>query len=177
MIAELPRDFPGAIFVVVHTSPLGPSLLPQVLERAGRLPASHARHREAIVGGRIYVAPPDQHLLVRPGRVELSRGPRENHSRPAVDPLFRSAAGAYGPRVIGVVLSGALGDGTSGLLAVKARGGTAIVQHPDEAIVNGMPRSALRLVHVDRVLPAADIAPMLVPLAGEPVAARGVSEM
>jgi two-component system chemotaxis response regulator CheB len=168
LIGGLPADFSGAVLVVVHTSPHGPSALPRVLEWVGGLPAAHARHGEAIAGGRIYVAPPDYHLLVRPGHVELSHGPRENHSRPAVDPLFRSAARAYGPRVIGVVLSGALGDGAAGLMAIKARGGIAIVQDPAEAIVDGMPRSALQLVEVDRVLPAAEIAPALVRFAGEP---------
>jgi two-component system chemotaxis response regulator CheB len=176
-VSGLPADFPGAIFVVVHTSPEAPSILPRLLARAGRLPAKHAESGEPIVAGRIYVAPPDWHLLVRPGYVELTHGPRENHARPAVDPLFRSASRAYGPRVVGVVLSGALGDGTAGLLAIKARGGTAVVQDPAEALVEGMPSSALKLVDVDRVLPAADIAPALVRYAGESIATRGGAEM
>ncbi|MEA2583559.1 MAG: two-component system, chemotaxis family, protein-glutamate methylesterase/glutaminase [Thermomicrobiales bacterium] len=173
MVQGLPADFPAAVFVVVHTTPHTPSVLPRLLERAGQLPAGHARHGEAIVGGRIYVAPPDQHVLVRQGYVELSHGPRENHSRPAVDPLFRSASRAYGSRVTAVVLSGALGDGTAGLMSVKSRGGAAIVQDPNEAIVDGMPRSALRLVEADWVLPAAEIAPVLVQLASEPITTRG----
>ncbi|HEY7033302.1 MAG TPA: chemotaxis protein CheB [Thermomicrobiales bacterium] len=177
MVHGLPADFPGAVFVVVHTSPQAPSVLPHLLARAGQLPAKHAEHGEPIVAGRIYVAPPDQHLLVRPGYVELRHGPRENHSRPAVDPLFRSASRAYGPRVTGVVLSGALGDGSAGLLSIKARGGIAIVQDPSEAIVEGMPRSALRLVDVDCTLPAAKIAPALVHFANEPISARGDAAM
>jgi two-component system, chemotaxis family, protein-glutamate methylesterase/glutaminase len=173
----LPADFPGTVFVVVHTTPHSPSVLPNLLERAGRLPAHHARHGESITTGRIYVAPPDCHLLVRAGYVELAHGPRENHARPAVDPLFRSASRAYGSRVTGVILSGALGDGTAGLLSIKSRGGVAIVQDPDEAMVEGMPRSALRLVEVDRVLKAADIAPALVRFASEPITPRGVPAM
>jgi two-component system chemotaxis response regulator CheB len=177
MVQGLPADFPGAVFVVVHTTPTGPSVLPRLLTRAGPIPARHPENGEPIVAGQIYVAPPDQHLLVHPGFVELTHGPRENHSRPAVDPLFRSASRAYGPRVTGVVLSGALGDGTAGLLSIKARGGLAIVQDPADAIVDGMPRSALRLVQADCVLPAAKIAPALVQFANEPVATRGGIEM
>jgi two-component system chemotaxis response regulator CheB len=177
VVRGLPAEFPAAIFVVVHTSPDVPSVLPRIIQRAGQLPAHHARDGAPITVGRIYVAPPDRHLLVREGYVELTRGPRENHSRPAVDPLFRSASRAYGHRVMGVVLSGALGDGAAGLLAVKSRGGAAIVQDPDEAIIEGMPRSALRLVDVDCVLPAAMIAQALVQLAREPVAAAGAPAM
>lgn len=177
IVAELPAHYPGAIFVVVHTPPSRPSLLPTILERAGPLPAAHARHGEPIVGGRIYIAPPDHHLLVRSGYVEVTRGPRENHSRPAVDPLFRSAARAYGARVVGVVLSGALGDGSSGLMAIKVRGGYAIVQDPDEALVEGMPRSALQLVQTDQICRAAEIAPLVVRLAEEPVTQEGASAM
>jgi two-component system chemotaxis response regulator CheB len=177
MVKGLPADFPGVVFVVVHTSPQAPSVLPRLLARAGHLPAKHAENGETVVSGRIYVAPPDQHLLVRPGFVELTHGPRENHSRPAVDPLFRSASRVYGPRVTGVVLSGALGDGTAGLLSIKARGGMAVVQDPNEAIVEGMPRSALRIVDVDCILPAAQIAPALVEFASEPISARGDATM
>jgi two-component system chemotaxis response regulator CheB len=157
----LPADLPAAVFVVTHLSPTARSRLPEILSRAGPLPAHAARDGDPIEPGCIAVAPPDRHLLVRPGRIELTRGPRENHTRPAVDPLFRSAARSYGARVIGVVLSGALYDGTAGLLAVKAHGGTTIVQDPADATVDGMPRSALRLVRADDVLPAAAIGPAL----------------
>jgi two-component system chemotaxis response regulator CheB len=172
-----PADLPAAVFVVLHTPPYAVSRLPRILARSGPLPAAHAVDGEPIEAGRVYVAPPDRHLLLRPGRVELSRGPRENHARPAVDPLFRSAARAYGPRVVGVVLSGALYDGSAGLMAIKARGGAAVVQDPVEAVVAGMPRSALRYVAADHVLPAAAIAPMLDRLAREPVAEGGAAAM
>ena len=134
---------------------------------------AHAQDGEPISPGRIYVAPHDHHLLVEPGHLRVVRGPRENHHRPAVDPLFRSAALTYGPRVVGVVLSGALNDGTAGLIAIKRRGGVAIVQDPAEALVPGMPGSALRNVAIDYCLPIADISPLLAQLAREPVAEEG----
>ena len=127
----LSPDLKAALLVVLHMGANGLGILPEILERAGPLPAANARDGEAIRPGRIYVAPPDHHLLLEPsGHVRLSRGPKENRFRPAVDPLFRSAAHAFGPRVIGVVLTGFLDDGTAGLWAIKARGGTAVVQHP-----------------------------------------------
>ena len=161
LVSGLPPDLPATLFVVVHVQPYAVSRLPEILSRAGSLPATHASDGELVQRGRIYVAPPDRHLLVRQGRITLSRGPRENHSRPAIDPLFRSAARAYGSRVIGVVLSGALYDGSIGLLVVKTRGGIAIVQDPREAVIDSMPRSALKLVDADYVLAAADIASVL----------------
>lgn len=156
VIAELPADFPAPIFVVVHVG-TGRSVLPTLLSRRGALEASHAVHDERFVPGHIYVAPPDRHMLVREDRIELSHGPRENHSRPAIDPLFRSAARAHGERVTGVILSGALGDGSAGLLMVQAHGGTSVVQDPADAIVESMPASALRLVRTDHILSAAAI--------------------
>jgi two-component system chemotaxis response regulator CheB len=132
------------------------------------LPAAHAADGAAFQHSHIYIAPPDHHLLVERGHVRVVRGPRENCHRPAADPLFRSAARAYGPRVVGVVLTGSLDDGTAGLLAIKQRGGTAVVQDPREALFSGMPRSALEHVNVDYCLPLPKIAPLLVRLAGEP---------
>ena len=119
----LPPDFPAAVFVVVHISPTSRSVLPDLLSRAGKLPARHPANEEAISLGTIYVAPPDTHMLLRPGHVTLRRGPHENRTRPAIDPLFRSAAVTYRSRVIGVVLSGLLDDGCAGLIAIKACGG------------------------------------------------------
>ena len=119
LVGGLPEDFPASIFVVVHVSPQTPSLLHEILTRAGRLPAVSAHDHQEIRPGHIYVAPPDHHLLIeRGGYVRLTRGPKENRFRPAVDPLFRSAARVYGPRVVGVILSGGLDDGTAGLWAV-----------------------------------------------------------
>lgn len=156
VIAELPGDFAAPVFVVVHVG-TGRSVLPTLLSRGGVLQATHATHGERFEAGHIYVAPSDRHMLVREDRIELSHGPRENHSRPAIDPLFRSAARAHGSRVTGVILSGALGDGSTGLMTIKGHGGTAIVQDPDDAIVESMPVSALRLVEADHVLPARGI--------------------
>jgi two-component system, chemotaxis family, protein-glutamate methylesterase/glutaminase len=169
----LPCGLPAAIFIVLHVSPEGPSFLPEILSRVGPLPVTHAVDGEVITPGRIYVASPDRHLLVEQGRVRLTRGPRENRFRPAVDVLFRSAAYAYGGRVIGVILTGALDDGTAGLWAVKDRGGLAIVQDPLEAFCASMPQSALRHVVVDACLPLAKIAPMLGRLASEPAPVEG----
>ena len=165
----LPADLPAAVFVVLHVPAQGPSVLPRILSRAGPLPASHPADGEEIRHGRVYVAPPDFHLLVKPGHVRVARGPRENGHRPAADALFRTAARSYGPRVVGVVLSGVLDDGTAGLTAVKQAGGLAVVQHPDDALYDGMPRSALDNVAIDHCLPVADLPALLVRLANEPV--------
>ena len=122
LVRGLPANLPAAVFVVMHFPAQSPSAMPQILTRAGPLPAAHARHGEVIRPGRIYVAVPDHHLIVHREVVHLVRGPQENRCRPAIDPLFRSAAVAYGPRVIGVILSGSLYDGTVGLLAIKRHG-------------------------------------------------------
>jgi two-component system chemotaxis response regulator CheB len=175
----LPPDLPAAVFAVLHVTPAAPSALPEILSRNSALPARHAVDGEAIEYGRVYVAPPDHHLLVESERVRVVRGPKENRVRPAADPLFRSAAKFYGPRVVGVVLTGALDDGTAGLAAIKRRGGVAVVQDPEEALYSGMPRSALENVAVDHCLPLAGIAPLLGRLAMAPAqeaAAYPVSE-
>src|SRR5687768_7340305 len=177
LVAGLPRDFPASLLVVVHIPPYAISRLPDILSRSGPLLATHAQQGEAIEPGRIYVAPPDRHLLVRAGWIELSRGPRENHARPAIDPLFRTAARAYGRRTIGIVLSGALYDGSMGLLAIKTRGGLAIVQDPTEAIVDSMPRRAIERAAADHVLPVAEIAAALTDLVQQPVIAQGETSM
>src|SRR5215204_506022 len=177
LVAGLPRNFPAPLLVVVHIPPYAVSRLPEILSRSGPLPAAHARHGEAIEPGRIYIAPPDRHLLVRSGWIELSRGPRENHCRPAIDPLFRTAARVYGARVIGIILSGALYDGSMGLLAIKTRGGMAIVQDPQEAIVDSMPRRAIERVEAEHVLPVAEMAAALTDLIRQPVIAQGGTSM
>lgn len=171
LVAGLPANLPAALFVVWHLPPDGHGVLPDVLNQARTLPVAHAVDGESITLGHITIAPPDHHLLVEPGRVRVTKGPKEHRFRPAVDPLFRSAASAYGPRVIGVVLSGALDDGTAGLKTIKQCGGTAIVQDPRDAEVPSMPRNAMRAVAVDYVVPAADLAALLVRLSHENVTA------
>jgi two-component system chemotaxis response regulator CheB len=174
ILAGLPADFPGSLFVILHTSRDAPGVLDTIFGRAGSLPALVARDDERFAPGHVYVAPPDQHLLLEPGRLRLTRGPKENRFRPAIDPLFRSAAQAYGPRVVGIVLSGGLDDGTSGLWTIQRLGGLAIVQDPQEAWAPSMPQSAMRNVPAADVLPARDIAALLVRLAsGEPAAEGG----
>jgi two-component system, chemotaxis family, protein-glutamate methylesterase/glutaminase len=165
LVAQLPPDYPGAVLVVLHVAPTGTSVLPQILTRAGDLRATHAVDGEQIEAGRIYVAPPDRHLLVSDGRLSLDRGPRINGHRPAVDALFRSAAGSSGRNTIGVVLSGVLDDGTAGLAAVKRRGGRAFVQDPDEALYPAMPRHALEFVRPDLVASARAIGQALAAVA------------
>jgi len=167
LVGGLPEDLRASVFVVLHTSADSPGLLAAILGRAGKLPVSAAVDGERIRPGRIYVAPPDHHLIVEPGIVRTTRGPRENRFRPAIDPLFRSAAQTYGPRVVGVILTGYLDDGTAGLWMVKRLGGTAVVQDPEDALVDSMPRSALLHVRVDHCLPLADIAPLLTRLSSE----------
>lgn len=174
LVNDLPEDLPAAIFVVLHTSAHTPSALPKILSRHGRLQAEHATNGSAPKHGCIYVAPPDQHLMLEHGRMRVVRGPRENRHRPAIDPLFRSAAEVYGPRVVGVVLTGALDDGTAGLFAIKQRGGIAVVQDPADAYFPDMPESALEYVDVDHVLPVAEMPAMLVQLAHQPAADDGV---
>jgi two-component system, chemotaxis family, protein-glutamate methylesterase/glutaminase len=168
LAASLPADLAAALFVVLHVPSTATSALPDILNRNGPLRAAHARDGEPIEHGRIYVAPPDQHLLLRTSHVHLTRGPRENGHRPAIDPLFRSAAREYASRVIGVVLSGTLDDGTAGLLAIKSRGGLAVVQEPADALYPGMPSNAAKHAGVDHVLDAASVGKLLARLTAEP---------
>jgi two-component system, chemotaxis family, protein-glutamate methylesterase/glutaminase len=176
LAGALPQDLPVAVFVVVHYPEEAPSTLPHLLSRAGPLVATNPRDGDPIEHGRIYVAAPGSHLQVKEGRVRLTRGPKENHHRPAIDPLFRTAALAYGARVVGVLLSGADGDGTAGLQAVKQRGGVAVVQDPDEASFARMPKSALEYVEVDHCLPLDGIAALLSRLATEARSQEGVEQ-
>jgi len=168
LLGGLPAELEASVFVVMHVAADGPGILPRILQEGCALPVEHARDGEEIRRGRVYVAPPDCHLLVERDRMRVSHGPKENLSRPAIDPLFRSAAYVFGPRVVGVVLTGRLDDGTAGLWAVKRRGGAALVQDPDEATYPSMPRSAIRYVEVDEVAPLAALGPLVARLAGEP---------
>jgi two-component system chemotaxis response regulator CheB len=167
LVAQLPADFPAAICVVVHSSPEAPGILDGILSRAGALPARNARDRERLEPGSIYVAPPDYHLVLEPGIVRVTKGPRENRFRPAIDPLFRSAAQVYGPVTVGVILTGNLDDGTAGLWTIKQLGGTTIVQDPDDAQFPAMPVSALEHVRVDHTVPLGRLGPLLIRLTAE----------
>ena len=167
LVAQLPRDLRAAVLVVLHVAK-GRSMLPEILTRAGKLPVAHPDDGDRLEHGRIYVARPDFHLVVEARHIRVVHGPTENGCRPAVDPLFRSAARVFGPRVIGVVLTGALDDGTAGLAAVKEAGGVAIVQDPDEAFAPSMPRSARAFVKVDHVLPVREMGAMISRLTREP---------
>jgi two-component system, chemotaxis family, protein-glutamate methylesterase/glutaminase len=169
IVRELPVDFGASIFIVWHISPDIRGILPQVLNRENKIFAAHAYNNEEIKPNRIYVAPPDHHMLIQDGQIRITHGPKENRFRPAVDPLFRSAAYAYGSHVIGVILSGALDDGTAGLWTVKHYGGIAVVQNPLDAEVPSMPENALRAVQVDHNVPVSEIASLLARLSKEPV--------
>lgn len=168
--AALPTEPALAVFVVQHIGP-SRSLLPDLLSRQGKLRAFHPRDGDAIQFGAIHVAPPDRHLVIVDSHIRLSAGPHENLTRPAIDPTFRSAALAFGPRVQGVLLSGGLDDGVAGLAAIKRRGGVTIVQEPSEALMPSMPQTAIETVGIEHVLPAARIAAMIGEIAREPVPA------
>ncbi|MDX3910227.1 MAG: chemotaxis protein CheB [Sphingobium sp.] len=168
LCARLPRDFAGAICVAQHIAPSARSVLAELLNRAGPLPASSPRDGDPIEPGRIYVGSPDHHILVRPGRILMRRGPHENRTRPAANALFRSAALAYGARAVGVVLTGLLDDGTEGLIAIKAAGGISVVQDPEDAEWPSMPRNALSRDHVDYSVPLTEIPGLLSVLVGQP---------
>jgi two-component system, chemotaxis family, protein-glutamate methylesterase/glutaminase len=172
LIGSLPSNLGAAVFVVLHTPPYAESALPRILTASGLLFAAHARDGEQIELGRIYVAPPDRHLIVAKGHIHLSNGPKENRTRPAINPLFRSAALAYGPRVAGVLLSGLLDDGTLGLWEIKRRGGIAVVQEPEDAEHREMPANALRNVEVDYRVPLEKMGSVLTELVEEPVDQR-----
>jgi two-component system chemotaxis response regulator CheB len=166
LVAALPTDLPAPVCVALHVG-VRASILPELLRRRGSLPANHARHGEPLRPAQIYVAPPDHHLLVNPHTVQLSRGPREHHARPAIDPLFRTAALHWRERAVGVVLSGALDDGCAGQAAIKACGGTVVVQDPATAFDPSMPRSVLSNVSVDHCVGPKALGPLLAQLVGQ----------
>ena len=160
--------FPAAIFVVLHLLPRQASHLPEILQKQTPLRVAQAVDGEAIECGRAYVAPPDRHVVIEPGHLHLSSGPKENRTRPAINPLFRSAALAYGPRVIGVILSGILDDGSAGLWEIKRHGGMAVAQSPEDAAHRQMPDAAIANVHVDYLVPAGEMGALLSSLTLEP---------
>ena len=167
MFQELPAGLPASIFLVLHLRAERPSFLPEIIKKCTGLRVGHASDGEEIKTGRVYVAPQDRHVLIERGHIHLSAAPKENRTRPAINPRFRSAATAYGPRVIGVVLSGTLDDGTAGLWEIKRRGGVAIVQALEDAEHKGMPESAIANVDVDYLVPGDQIGPLLIRLTSE----------
>jgi two-component system chemotaxis response regulator CheB len=154
----LPASLPAAVLLVLHMPGDSPSALVRILGRVSELPVQAALDGDPLQPGRIVVARPDRHLVVRDSRIHLGRGPRENGHRPAVDPLFRSVARWFGEHVIAVVCSGALDDGAAGALAIAGRGGTVLIQDPTEAMYDGMPSAALRAVPTATTLPLASLA-------------------
>lgn len=168
-VSELPADLPAAVVVVLHMPAGGSSALPTILGRCGKLPVTAVHDGMRLEHGRVHVAPPSLHTVVRDDVLRLSRGPTENGHRPAVNVLFRSAALVAGPAVIGVILSGTLDDGTAGMAAIKSRGGLTLVQSPEDALYSGMPDNVLRHVAVDHVVPVAEMGALVARCAGEDV--------
>lgn len=174
-VRNLPSDFPLPVLVVLHVPASGPSVLPGILERAGRLPSRHPADGEMLEPGIVYVAPPDRHLSVQGCRVRVSSGPRENGHRPSADVLLRSVAEEFGERCAGVILSGTMDDGALGLRAVRSRGGLAVVQDPEQAAFPGMPRAAMEEAEPQVVCSVPEMGPRLVKWA-ESLAERGSGE-
>ena len=167
LVQHLPPDLPAAIFVVIHLYPRSGSVLPEILSRSGPFSAIHPKNGTVIEHGRIYVAPPDHHLLIEPGHVHLGSGPKEQRQRPCINVTFRSAANSYRERVIGVLLTGQLDDGVAGLWHIKRHGGVAVVQNPEEAMFPSMPLSALREIETDYTLRLADMGSLFQRLVSE----------
>ena len=173
LVAALPANLPAAVFIVLHISADAPSLLPAILGRETQMPVEHPKSGQHIKTGHIYIAPPDHHLLIEGRNVKLVHGPKENLHRPSIDTLFRSAARWCGPRVIGVVLTGARDDGTVGMRAIKQRGGITIVQDPLDAMFPSMPTSVMQQIEVDYSLPLREIPPLLNKLSREEAGDEG----
>jgi two-component system chemotaxis response regulator CheB len=177
LFGGLKPELNAAVFVVMHVLPYMKSHLPEILSKHSPIPVGHARDGAKIDMGRAYIAPPDQHLILEDGRMRLTFGPRVNHTRPAIDPLFESAAESHASSVIGVILSGSLYDGTKGLLSIKQAGGIAIVQDPEEALFPSMPESALQFVQVDYSLPVSEIASLINDLTEQNAPEQGEAQM
>jgi len=168
ILSGIPDTFPAAIGIVLHTSPESPGLAPEILDRVSRIPVTTAFDGQRLEAAHAYFAPVDRHLVVEPGHLRVIRGPREHRFRPAIDPLFRSAAQVFGSAAIGVLLSGNLDDGTAGLGAISRLGGTAVVQEPGDAAFPSMVTTAIERLNVDYVLPASGVADLLARLTAEP---------
>ncbi|MBX5171094.1 chemotaxis protein CheB [Rhizobium sp. NZLR1b] len=166
LVADLPADLPATVFVSTHIPSNSPGFLPEMLAARSKLPVTQAVDGQPIERGHVYLAAPDRHLLLMGETIMFGAGPRENMARPSIDPMFRSAALSFGPRVVGLVLTGMLNDGAAGLHAIKSNGGTAVVQHPLDAVADQMPLAALEAVEVDHVAAAADLGRFLTDLAG-----------
>ncbi|GGB94573.1 chemotaxis protein CheB [Dyadobacter sediminis] len=172
LVSNLPADFKGSVFIVLHIPAYSESRLPWILEKASKLQAVHPKDGDQIEPGKIYVAVNDHHLIVEEGKVRVKRGPKENRFRPSIDALFRSAAYVYGSRVIGIILSGVLNDGVSGLWTIQQQGGMAIVQDPDDAEQPQLPENTLEYVHADYTISALDMGPIISALVTEPAPER-----
>jgi two-component system, chemotaxis family, protein-glutamate methylesterase/glutaminase len=165
LLRVLPQDFPAPVLLVIHTPADSPGLLARVLQRESKMLVVDATDGEKIQGSRVYVARPNYHLLLEGDRIRLMNGPVENRHRPAIDPLFRSAARSLGPAAIGIILSGYLDDGCAGLFRIKISGGSTIVQDPEDALVPDMPRNAIERVNPDHVVSVRELAPLMTSLA------------
>lgn len=172
LVSSLPADFKGSIFIVLHIPAYSESRLPTILSMAGPLPALHPRDGDIIEPGKIYVATNDHHLILEKNKIIVRRGPKENRFRPSIDALFRSAAFVYGSRVIGIILSGMLNDGVSGLWTIQQHGGVTIIQDPDDAEQSQLPENAQEYVDADYIVPALDMAPLIAGLIKEPAPKR-----
>lgn len=161
LVRTLPADLPAAVFITLHIYERSEGILPELLQRSGRLPAALAVDGEPTRAGRIYVAPPDHHLVLAPGRIQLSHGPKENMQRPCINVMFRSAAAAYRERVAGVLLTGLLDDGAAGLWEIQQHHGATVVQDPDEATFRSMPDSAIRGLNVQYIVRLEEMGPLL----------------
>lgn len=168
MLGGLPAHYQGTILIVVHTAADSPAMLDTILSKVTSLPCRYATDGEYLESGRIYLARPDRHLTVEDNRVRVAFGPKQNWHRPAINPLFVSAAQAHGRRVCGIVLSGMLDDGTIGLMAIQEAGGVAIVQSPQDALFPAMPQNALQFLEADYIAPVAEIPDILMALAQQP---------
>ena len=164
IVRELPADLRATVFIVLHIARQGTSMLPEILSRAGNLPATFPQSGQIFEQGNIYVAPNDRHLLIKDGYMTLTTGPRENGFRPSIDSLFRTAANMYGSRVVGVILTGLLDNGSAGIANIKEQGGIAIVQEPSDAMFSSMPENALKVIKADYILPLSQIPQILVEL-------------